>query len=417
MPDDLPDSPYAAELRTGAKARFSPGLESEYLRSRLLENRTLIRVVCALAAVLVILRGVERILAGDVDVVLLMGSSFVVPSSLLLAWIAWSPDFERQFLPWARVVVPIRNAVGAAFIARTAAQGQPEMLMVLPIILIGPFFFLGLGFRPALMAGILTVAAFVASALFVQLAQPVALRASTFLIVGLIAFAIAARHLESWSRRSFLETRLIAELAQQDALTGVKNRRAFDEHLARLWPQAIDDSSKLAILLIDVDHFKDYNDCYGHQAGDRTLRRVAQTVQAFVRRPQDIIARYGGEEFAALLYGVDVRIANEIADRMRRAVEALHIEHRKSRTSSTVTICVGVAVIEPTRERDPCGALQLADEALYQAKTRGRNRVQLMSEDDYTSLVTGAFSRGVARAGTGTFESGQWRPSTDRAVR
>jgi diguanylate cyclase (GGDEF)-like protein len=216
--------------------------------------------------------------------------------------------------------------------------------------------------------------------------------------LGLIAFAIAARHLEHLSRRSFLETRLIAELAQQDALTGVKNRRAFDEHLAQLWPRAIGDGKKLATLLIDVDHFKDYNDCYGHQAGDETLRRVAQTVQTFVRRPQDIIARYGGEEFAALLYGVDAVDANEIADRMRRAVENLRVEHRKSRTASAVTISIGVAVIEPTRERDPRGALQLADEALYQAKTRGRNRVQLMNEDDYTSLVTGAFSKGAARA-------------------
>jgi diguanylate cyclase (GGDEF)-like protein len=398
--DDLPDSPYAAELRTGggAKPRFGSRLESEYIRSRLIENRTIIRVACALAALLVTLRGVERVLAGDLDVLLLLGSSFVVPSSLLLAWIAWSPDFERQFLPWARVVVPIRNAIAAAFIARTAAHGQPEMLMALPVILIGPFFFLGLGFRPALLVGVLTVVSFIASAFLLHLAQPVALRACTFLLFGLIAFAIAARHLEHLSRRSFLETRLIAELAQQDALTGVKNRRAFDEHLAQLWPRAIGDGKKLATLLIDVDHFKDYNDCYGHQAGDETLRRVAQTVQTFVRRPQDIIARYGGEEFAALLYGVDAVDANEIADRMRRAVENLRVEHRKSRTASAVTISIGVAVIEPTRERDPRGALQLADEALYQAKTRGRNRVQLMNEDDYTSLVTGAFSKGAARA-------------------
>ena len=398
--DDLPDSPYAVELRTGggAKARFSARLESEYLRSRLIENRTIIRIACALAAVLVTLRGVERGLADDLDVMLLLGFSFVIPSSLLLAWIVLSPDFERQFLPWARIIVPIRNVIVTAFIVRTAAHGQPEMLMVLPAILIGPFFFLGFGLRPALLVGILTVVSFVVSAFLLQLPQPVALRACTFLLFGLIAFTFVARHLEQWSRRSFLETRLIAELAQQDALTGVKNRRAFDEHLAQLWPRAIDDSGKLAILLIDVDHFKDYNDCYGHQAGDETLRRVAQTVQTFVRRPQDIIARYGGEEFAALLYGVDAVDANEIADRMRRAVEKLRVEHRKSRTASAVTISVGVAAIEPTRERDPRGALQLADQALYQAKTSGRNRVQLMNQDDYTSLVTGAFSKGAARA-------------------
>jgi diguanylate cyclase (GGDEF)-like protein len=397
--DDLPDSPYASELRSGgAKSCFSSRLESEYVHARLIENRTIIRIACALAAVLVILRCVEHNLSAEWDVALLLGFSLAVSSSLLLAWISWGPDFEQQFLPWARFVVPVRNAIVAAFVARAAAQGQSEMLMVLPILLIGPFFFLGLGFRPALLAGVLTVVSFVTTAFVLQLAQPIALRACTFLIIGLVAFAIAARHLEQWSRRSFLETRLIAELAQQDALTGVKNRRAFDEHLVRLWPRAIGDSGKLAILLIDVDHFKDYNDCYGHQAGDQTLRRVAQAVQTFVRRPQDIIARYGGEEFAALLHGVGAEDASDIAERIRRAVEALHIDHGKSRTSSAVTISVGVAVIEPTRERSPLGALQLADQALYQAKMRGRNRVQLMNQADYTSLVTGTFSKDLARA-------------------
>lgn len=397
--DALPDSPYAAELQHGgARQRFSSRLESEYVHARLVDNRIIIRLACALAAVLVVLRCMELILSVELDVLLQMGVSIVVASSLLLTWIAWSPDFERQFLPWARVVVPVRNAIAAAFIARAAAQGQPEMLMALPIILIGPFFFLGLGSRSALLIGVLTVTSFAGSALLFHLAQPLALRACTFLLTALFAFVIAARHLEQWSRRSFLETRLIAELAQQDSLTGVKNRRAFDEHLAQLWPRVIGDGGKLAILLIDVDHFKDYNDCYGHQAGDQTLRRVAQTVQTFVRRPQDIIARYGGEEFAALLCGADIKHAQEIAERMRRAVEEQQIEHRKSRTSSIVTISVGVAVIEPTRERNSRGALQLADEALYQAKMRGRNRVQLMNESDYTSLVTGAFATGLVRA-------------------
>ena len=397
---DFPDSPYAAELErgVGAKLRFSPRLETEYVHARLIQSRILIRVACALAAVLAILRCVEQIVSRDWNVILMLAFSLVISGSLLLVWIASSAAFHRQYLPWARIIVPVRNAIVAALIARTAARGQAEMLMVLPIILIGPFFFLGLRFSAALFVGVLTAASFIANILFWDLAEPIALRACAFLIVGLIACAIAARHLEKWSRKSFLETQLIAELAQQDSLTGTKNRRALDEHLAELWPRAIGDGCTLAILLIDVDHFKDYNDRYGHQAGDQTLRRVAQSVQAFARRPLDILARYGGEEFAALLYDVDARNATEIADRMRRAVEELRIEHRGSRTSPGVTISVGVAVVEPTRERNSGGALQLADEALYQAKMRGRNRVQLMNEAEYTMLVTGVFSKDFARA-------------------
>jgi diguanylate cyclase (GGDEF)-like protein len=185
-------------------------------------------------------------------------------------------------------------------------------------------------------------------------------------------------------------------MAQLDALTGAKNRRIFDEHLARVWQQAARDRRSLAILLLDVDHFKTYNDHYGHQAGDHALRQVARTAQAFIRRPLDIFARYGGEEFAAVLYDVDGSSAEGIADQMRRAVEALAIEHVASRTAVVITISVGVAVVEPTRERNSGGALQLADQALYEAKVKGRNRVKLMDETQYRQLVTGAFAKHVA---------------------
>jgi diguanylate cyclase (GGDEF)-like protein len=397
----FPDSPYAAELQRGCpNLRFSPKLEAEYLRAHLLHSRTVIRVACMLAALVAAFRGVEQAFAGPWNSILLFDFGLVISGSIMLASIAWSPAFERLYLQWAQIIVPVRNSIVAAHIAEAAAHGQLEMLMVLPIVLLGPFFFLGLRFRTALLSGVLTVASFIAYAIFFELALPVALRSSAFLLMALIACAIAARHLEKWSRTSFLETRFIAELAQQDALTGTKNRRVFDEHLARLWPQAIEDGRAIAILLIDVDHFKAYNDRYGHQAGDEVLRRVAQTVQALVLRPLDVLARYGGEEFAAVLYDVDGNQAMATADRIRRAVEELDIKHRGSRTSAVVTISVGVAVIEPTLERNPRGALQLADQALYEAKVRGRNRVELMNDAEYQMLVTGVFSKDSSRVGS-----------------
>jgi diguanylate cyclase (GGDEF)-like protein len=391
----FPDSPYAAELQRGSPSlRFtSPKLEGDYVRFDLMRSRMLIRVACTLAAVLALLRGVEQAVGGSWNGILPIDFGLVVSASILLASIAWSPVFERLFLPWALIVVPVRNSIVAAHIAEAAARGQLEMLMILPVLLIGPFFFLGLRFRPALLSGALTVASFAASAVFFELALPVALRACTFLFMAVIACAIVARHLEKQSRTAFLETRVIAELAQHDALTGTKNRRVFDEYLTRLWHQAMEDGRRIAILLIDVDHFKAYNDRYGHQAGDQTLRRVAQTAQTFVRRPLDVLARYGGEEFAAILYDVDGDQAMGIADRIHRAVGEMAIEHRGSRTSAGVTISVGVAVIHPTVKRNPRGALQLADQALYEAKARGRNRVQFMDDTEYGTLVTGAFSK------------------------
>jgi diguanylate cyclase (GGDEF)-like protein len=391
----FPDSPYAAELqRNPPNLRFgSRKLEAEYVHTDLINGRTLIRVACALAALLAIFRGVELTVRGSWDGVLLIDFGLVIIGSILLVSIAWSSNFERLFLRWAPIIVPIRNAIVAAHIAKAAAHGQLEMLMVLPALLVGPFFLLRMRFRTALFSGVVAVVSFTASAFFFELALPLALRCCAFLFMALIACAIAARHLEKWSRISFLESHVTAELAQHDALTGTKNRRVFDDYLTRLWPQAMENGRAIAILLIDVDHFKAYNDRYGHQAGDEALRRVAQTVQTIVRRPLDVLARYGGEEFAAILYDVDGNQAMDVADRIHRAVADLAIEHRGSLTAAGVTISVGVAAIQPTVKRTPRGALQLADQALYEAKARGRNRVEFMDDAEYRMLVTGAFTK------------------------
>ena len=390
---DFPDSRYAAELRRASPTMpFAPQLEAEYLRSHLVYSQKLIRTACAFALLLIVLRGVELAVTVPWNESLLGPLGLVVAISAVLTWIAWSAFFERLYLPWAQIAVPIRNSIVAVHIAEVAARGQLELLMVLPIMLIGPFFFLGLKFRAALISGALTVASYGASAFFFGLTLPVLLRSCTFLFGALAACAIAARQMETWSRTCYLKNGLTAELAQIDALTGAKNRRVFDEHLGNLWQQAVGDRRTIAVLLLDVDHFKAYNDRYGHQAGDRALRRVAQTAQACIRRPLDVFARYGGEEFAAILYDVDESQAQLIADQVRSAVEALAIEHLGSGTSAAVTISVGVAVIEPSDERNSRGVLQLADQALYEAKMKGRNTVKIMDDAEYRFLVTGAFT-------------------------
>lgn len=396
--DAFPDSPYAAELRRGKVGlQFSPRLETEYLRAHLLQNRNLIRVACLCGMLLAMIRGVEQLATESTTLMPLLLWA-VIASSALLSVIAFGPWFERHYLLWASIVVPLRNALVAGCVARLAAQGQVEMLMVLSIVVIAPFFFFGLPFRWALFSGVSTVASFTVCAFYFELALPITLRACVWVFMGLSACAVAGVVMEKHSRIAFLETNLITLIAERDSLTGTKNRRVFDEHLARLWSRAVTDGRCISLLLIDVDYFKAYNDCYGHQAGDQALRRVAQTVQSFVRRPLDILARYGGEEFVAVLYDVDGPRARQIAEQVRGAVADMRIEHRASHVRPTVTISVGVAAVTPTRERDACGALQLADQALYEAKTQGRNRVVLMNETEYQMLVTGVFSRGAARA-------------------
>ncbi|MDE2051617.1 MAG: GGDEF domain-containing protein, partial [Gammaproteobacteria bacterium] len=141
----------------------------------------------------------------------------------------------------------------------------------------------------------------------------------------------------------------------------------------------------------DVDHFKAYNDRYGHQAGDAALRRVAQVVQRFARRPLDIAARYGGEEFLVALYDLGAEHLREIGEELRESIQALDIEHDES-PAGVVTASIGVSIVSPRPGRSPEGALQLADEALYAAKRGGRNGIRLV--DCYgVNYSTGAFRR------------------------
>ena len=389
----LPDSHYAAELRKEPGSRcFIAPVEAEYRRSSLLENRALVRLVCTLALLLFGLHAGE-VLAGVAAAGSLVLSAVVLLSSAVLAWLAWSRGFERHYLPWAEVLVPLRNCLAAVQVTHVVVGGQIENLMVLPMLLIGPFYFLGLQYRVALTTAVLTVASMAAAAVVFHLPPPTALRGGALLIVSALTLGFAALRVERRSRRSFLETRIVAELAQQDALTWTKNRRVFDEYLPRLWRQAAGDARSLALLVIDVDHFKAYNDCYGHQAGDVVLRQVALAIQREVRRPLDLIARYGGEEFGVILYDADRAGARLTAERMRRAVEELAIRHRESPSGAILTISVGVAVVAPTAERNASGALQLADEALYRAKAKGRNRVELLDEGAHRLLDTGVFTK------------------------
>jgi len=387
----LPGSPPAAGHEAPPRL-ITPALEAEYQRSRLLSSCTLLRATSVLAVGVMLIRALVLVLRGPRSALLLVDFGLVILASLALAVITWSALYERHYLPWARMVVPLRNAIVTFHVVAAAASGEVEVLMALPVMLVGSFFFFGLRLRAALVAGIFILSSLIASAAGLHLPLPIALHAAAFLLAATIACAAAARHLETQWRARFFEERRVADLAQHDALTGTKNRRVFDEHLVRVWQQASEDRRAVAILLIDVDHFKAYNDRYGHLAGDQTLRQIAQTAQHLIHRPLDILARYGGEEFAAILYDMEIEQARDLANRICRAVSGLAIEHQKSDAGAVVTISAGVAAVRPRLERNPRGALQLADQALYAAKLGGRNRIHVMKDSDHSSMVTGKFA-------------------------
>ena len=172
-----------------------------------------------------------------------------------------------------------------------------------------------------------------------------------------------------------LQSDLLRSMALFDGLTGVPNRRKFDEQLLRDWRQSQREQTALSVILIDVDHFKRYNDHYGHQAGDAALQAVARVLDGTLKRPHDLLARYGGEEFVGVLPNTGLSEAVELAERMQTEVRALNLEHVGSPEAQVVTISLGVATVVARSDLAPQALVEAADQQLYAAKQAGRARV------------------------------------------
>lgn len=210
-----------------------------------------------------------------------------------------------------------------------------------------------------------------------------------WVVLFCIVVSVSGNYLiQSMRRRLLAEQRLrstrdalteanarLEHLAQEDGLTGLPNRRYFDTRLVQAFGRAQDDQTSLAIVMVDVDEFKKYNDLYGHLEGDACLRQVAQALLSALRRPSDFVARYGGEEMVLLLPDTDSEGAREVAERARLAVLSLQIPHAAAALGS-VSVSLGIAAWTPNPKSTPVELMKAADQALYQAKQEGRNVVK-----------------------------------------
>jgi diguanylate cyclase (GGDEF)-like protein len=393
--DQFPDSPYATELRRDfPDLRFSPDLEQEFQAFHVDRVRSRVRFFQLTLFLLSVTAAVHLITLDQMPArtVLTGWLGLVIPTCLVLVWASWSRYYERLYLPAARVALPVFAVASAVGVAGRVLDGHPDQFYLLTTYSIALYFLGGQLFRESLLAiGLMIFAHGVALAYVGQPAADVAYHVGVLCITGAVG-AFVYRGIERQLRTSFLERGLMGEMATRDGLTGLKNRGAFDDYFPRMWQQALRDHRSLALLLIDVDHFKAYNDRYGHQAGDQTLRRVSQVVQGFARRPLDIAARYGGEEFVIALFDLEADAVRDIAEQLRKSIHALNIMHEDSATALYVTASVGVSIIFPRPGRSPEGAVQLADEALYSAKRSGRNSIAVV-DTEYTTFSTGSFRR------------------------
>ena len=166
----------------------------------------------------------------------------------------------------------------------------------------------------------------------------------------------------------------LQKLTCQDGLTGIANRRRFDDFIRKECLRSAREATPISLVLIDIDYFKLYNDNYGHLKGDECLQKVAETLEHAVQRPADIVARYGGEEFAVVLPNTNAHGAIKIADALRHAIESLELPHAYSPLCNIVTISMGIACKVASEKSSPADLIEMADEALYEAKNAGRNQ-------------------------------------------
>ncbi|MFC1848916.1 diguanylate cyclase domain-containing protein [candidate division CSSED10-310 bacterium] len=178
-------------------------------------------------------------------------------------------------------------------------------------------------------------------------------------------------HLELKHHRDMLEN-----LSFLDGLTAIPNRRRFDQLYPKMWEHSVQKGASLAVIMIDIDFFKAYNDNYGHLAGDDCLKCVAQTLNDSMNLPKTFVARYGGEEFISVLPQFDYQNALSMAEALRQNIAALHIPHSFSGVEPFVSISLGVAALNPTNASSPSVLLEAADKALYEAKKEARNIVR-----------------------------------------
>ena len=393
---DLPDSPQARQLQAGFPwLTFTPELEPEFRRSHLDEHLLYTRVNLGLAVIISIaFSAMESVVLGhELNRIPSMIHLFVIIPTLLIGLaVSFSPQRHRIYPPLAVILATILGLGVAATQIVAALGGMPILFPCMMLAITFIYFMGGLIFYHALAANLIVMFCYLAAGTTLQLpGREFAYDALAMIAANLFGATVVYMH-ERTSRMRFLEACLLREMVARDGLTGIQNRRMFDQHIERVWQQAVRDGERVAVLLADIDCFKDYNDRYGHQAGDECLRAVAVCLSQCARRPLDFVARYGGEEFAVILYEASREYVAEVLTRIQRSIAELNIAHDASRVASRLTLSIGAAFILPSSARTHEGLIQLADEALYSAKEQGRNRVVVM-EAEYHTLRTGRFEK------------------------
>lgn len=386
------NSLYGDQLRRGfAALRFDDFLEDEFRQVYLQDNFQKSRLVIALSllvCVVVALLNMSAPAGGSVSMNK-FGLSLMAPM-LLMTFVASFTGHRFIYQALLAVSALVIGIAGTAIDVQASLAGMSYYFAGQVGWIFMVWSLLGLMFMAA--AGLCATI----SVIYVAWAMWAGLPSQEIFFEGFMLMNInvlggySCYKIEHAARRTFLESRILSKLAERDGLTGLYNRRSFDEYMARVWRQSRRENLQLTIMLVDIDHFKPFNDLYGHQAGDDALKQVASVIASAVQRPLDIAARFGGEEFALVLYGPASDFGRTLPERLREQVIELGTKHEGATQNQFLTVSIGVAIVHPDADRSLAGAIQMADEALYQAKADGRNRI-IVKESGTSDFETGRF--------------------------
>jgi diguanylate cyclase (GGDEF)-like protein len=359
------------------RLRFEPELEREYLAGQAESARRWVRMstLVALSTVLGFAVIDHYVLGYRSEVPNIVRFGLQLPLVLIALGFTTRKLYARWYQPAIQISAPLFGLGIVVMAAYAAPEQVPLVGARLLLVTFFCYFMLALPFGAALRCNLIVTAGYFAATLLDVLPSAAAIYQLFALICANLIGASGCYVLEYANRQAFLERRRLQEVAARDGLTGLFNRAAFEERIHQLWRQATRDSQPISVIMIDIDHFKAYNDQYGHQAGDACLRKVSRTIDAAaIRRPFDFVARYGGEELVAVLFGADRVHAEDVAKGVLMAVNQLAIEHVACQHAPHVTVSMGVATYTPPLEASHDRAVKLADRALYLAKRQGRDR-------------------------------------------
>ena len=375
--------PYVAQIERGFRwlrfdAALEPGFREHFRLTSLRRMRAALLLSMGLfgAYAVVYYRSLPETVR---HMVLMIDAGIIVPT-LFVAWLLSYWPRAQRLLPALAVLCILVAGFGRVYLYAYAYSGPEHFLLPyegLLVIVMTAFFLIGLMFYPAFGTCLVVLFGYVFAMRFVDLPGPLLVQRTYYLFAVTLIGSVGCYLIEYAARYNYLYSKLSLHYAENDALTGLSNRRKFMDALDRAWKLARRESKPVALCLIDTDCFKAYNDAFGHLEGDEALKAVAEAIGGCVRRPMDVAARYGGEEFVVVWYDVDRGEALALAAELLQSVRALGLAQPNSSAGPVLTISAGVALGNPSNSADPIQLLRRADDALYRAKAGGRDRVEL----------------------------------------